>query len=64
VVGGTGGDQPAAGSPSGGPSGAAPTPDDPVEDIDLDSLVDAPTETRSGVDRVTDAFPGAQVVDP
>ncbi|MGI8937817.1 MAG: DNA polymerase III subunit gamma/tau [Iamia sp.] len=38
--------------------------DDPVEDVDLDALVDAPTEQRSGVDRVTEAFPGAQVVDP
>jgi hypothetical protein len=36
---------------------------DPVEDIDLDTLVDAPKETRSGIDRVTEAFPGAQIVD-
>ena len=64
VVGGGDGGPAAGDQGSGGPSGPAATPDDPVEDIDLDSLVDAPTETRSGVDRVTDAFPGAQVVDP
>ncbi len=49
-----------------GPARSSPTAagDDQGDEIDLDSLVDAPTQARSGVDRVTDAFPGAQVVDP
>ena len=33
------------------------------EHVDLDDLVDAPNDVRTGVDRVTDAFPGARVVD-
>ncbi|WCO67352.1 hypothetical protein PO878_01300 [Iamia majanohamensis] len=63
VVGGDGGGPvPVAEGRGGG--GRGPAPDDPVEDVDMDALVDAPTEARSGVDRVTEAFPGAQVVDP
>jgi hypothetical protein len=43
----------------------APSPaDDPVEVIDPDELVDAPAQQLTGVDRVTEAFPGAQIVDP
>ena len=39
-------------------------PDDPTEGVDLTSLVDAPDIGRTGVDRVTEAFPGAQVLEP
>ena len=58
------GDDVGGGRPSSGSSPARPPAEEAVEDIDLDTLVDAPTENRSGVDRVTEAFPGAQVVEP
>jgi hypothetical protein len=45
------------------PTSSAAT-DEAPEAIDMDALVDAPTQQASGVDRVTEAFPGAQVVDP
>ncbi|HEX7135044.1 MAG TPA: DNA polymerase III subunit gamma/tau [Iamia sp.] len=38
--------------------------DDAAEMIDPDELVDAPAQQLTGVDRVTEAFPGAQIVDP
>ena len=41
-------------------AGVGATPD---ETIDLDELRDAPPDGRSSVDRITDAFPGAMVVD-
>jgi len=44
--------------PSAAGVGAAPD-----ETIDLDELRDAPPDGRSSVDRITDAFPGALVVD-
>ncbi|HEV7720048.1 MAG TPA: DNA polymerase III subunit gamma/tau [Iamia sp.] len=61
VVGGDDGD---GGGPraSGGP-GPAPRPAD-EETIDPTDLVDAPAQQVTGVDRVTEAFPGAQIVDP
>jgi hypothetical protein len=40
--------------------GAPPDGDDPV---DLSELVDAPADHRTGIDRLTEAFPGAEVVD-
>jgi hypothetical protein len=36
---------------------------EPEEAIDLADLVDAPADDRSGVDKLTDAFPGAQLLD-
>lgn len=52
----------------GGVGGSRPTSsaaiDEAPEAIDMDALVDAPTQQISGVDRVTQAFPGARVVDP
>ena len=49
----------------GGPVPAAPDDLDPAEEVvDLDALVDAPSEpARSAVDRLTDAFPGAEVLE-
>lgn len=41
----------------------APADDDPAESIDPAELVDAPAQQLTGVDRVTEAFPGAQIVD-
>jgi len=38
--------------------------DDPGEAIDPAELVDAPAQQLTGVDRVTEAFPGAQIVEP
>ncbi|HEV2070295.1 MAG TPA: hypothetical protein VGR26_10915, partial [Acidimicrobiales bacterium] len=35
----------------------------PSEHVDLDELEDAPPEHRSGFDRLTEAFPGSEVVD-
>ena len=32
------------------------------EPVDLDDLVDAPAEGRTGIDRLTEAFPGAEVL--
>ena len=41
-----------------------PPPTEPEEVIDLDDLVDAPAEpARTAVDALTDAFPGAEVVE-
>ncbi|HSH22775.1 MAG TPA: hypothetical protein VK975_01805, partial [Acidimicrobiales bacterium] len=34
------------------------------EVVDLDELQDAPPDLRSSLDRLTEAFPGAEVVDP
>jgi DNA polymerase-3 subunit gamma/tau len=44
--------------------GAAPRPGDAEHDdhVDLDELVDAPGDARSGIDRLTEAFPGAEVL--
>jgi DNA polymerase III subunit gamma/tau len=49
----------------GGPAPAVPDDLDPAEEVvDLDALVDAPSEpARSAVDRLTDAFPGAEVLE-
>lgn len=51
----------------GATAGAAPTdapPDDLDEDIpDVNELEDAPDVASSGIDRLTQAFPGAQVLD-
>ena len=52
------------GAPSAGPSRRPEPADDPVEVIDPAELVDAPAQQLTGVDRVTEAFPGAQIVDP
>jgi len=49
-------------APRGGP-GPTPRPAD-EETIDPTDLVDAPAQQVTGVDRVTEAFPGAQIVDP
>jgi len=41
-------------------------PDDPGPDDerpDLHDLVDAPADDRTGIDRLTAAFPGAEVVE-
>jgi hypothetical protein len=38
---------------------AAPAPD---EDVDLDELVDAPAAPTSSIDRLTQAFPGAELL--
>jgi DNA polymerase-3 subunit gamma/tau len=48
---------PTAAAPGGRP---LPEPDDHV---DLDGLVDAPDDHRTGIDRLTQAFPGAEVVE-
>jgi len=32
------------------------------DDVDLDDLVDAPGDARTGIDRLTEAFPGAEVL--
>ena len=40
-----------------------PAKDTPEEPVDMDALVDAPADTRSGVDHLTAAFPGAEVVE-
>ncbi len=44
----------------------APEPDpepEPEEVVDVHELEDAPTDTRSGLDRIAEAFPGAQLVE-
>ncbi|HVX18386.1 MAG TPA: DNA polymerase III subunit gamma/tau [Acidimicrobiales bacterium] len=57
-----------------GPDEGGPTPSAPVasdraiedrgtEDIDLSELTDAPADQRTPVDRVSEVFPGAEVVD-
>ncbi|QYG95016.1 DNA polymerase III subunit gamma/tau [Iamia sp. SCSIO 61187] len=61
VVGGD--DDDGAGS-SGGPGGSAPPGPAADESIDPAELVDAPAQQLTGVDRVTEAFPGAQIVEP
>ena len=41
----------------------APAPDDVADEvIDVDELEDAPADNRSGVDRLTQAFPGAELL--
>ena len=44
----------------------APAADEPEhiadEVIDIDELEDAPSDRRSGVDRLTQAFPGAELL--
>ncbi len=54
------------GEPSGDRSAGPRPPTGPQADehVDLEDLVDAPNDDRTTVDRVTDAFPGARVVDP
>ncbi|MDP9006975.1 MAG: hypothetical protein M3N15_08680, partial [Actinomycetota bacterium] len=42
--------------------GGAPDPSQ-VEPVDLDDLQDAPPDRRSPLERLTEAFPGAEVVD-
>ncbi len=43
----------------------APTPEpEAPEDIDMNELTDAPDVASSGIDRLTQAFPGAQVIEP
>jgi hypothetical protein len=45
-------------------SPAAAPPDAPEEEIDLDSLVDAPAEpVRSVADSLVEAFPGAELIE-
>jgi hypothetical protein len=53
--GGGGGSGPRRG---GGPSGAGPVEE---ESIDIHELVDAPADPRTHLDRLTEAFPGAQL---
>lgn len=47
----------------GGPARDAGDAGHPEEPIDLDSLTDAPPDNRTGVDHLTAAFPGAEVVE-
>lgn len=52
--------------PEGDPFDAAPVPDaapadDTMDDIDLDDLVDAPAHTEQLIEKVTEAFPGAEL---
>ena len=42
------------------PTTAAPSPAD--EDVDLDELIDAPAAPTSSIDRLTQAFPGAELL--
>ena len=58
-----GGDDDDGVSPA-GPGGSAPAGPAADESIDPAELVDAPAQQLTGVDRVTEAFPGAQIVDP
>ena len=54
------------GPPSPGPSsspGPEPAPSPSEEPVDLDQLQDAPPDGRSTLDRITDAFPGATVIE-
>jgi hypothetical protein len=53
------------GGGGGAPASAPPDELDPADEIvDLDALVDAPAEpARTAVDRLTDAFPGAEVLE-
>ena len=53
-------DRGSAANPSPEAMAASAASDEP---IDLDALRDAPPDGRSTVDRITDAFPGATVVD-
>jgi hypothetical protein len=42
---------------------AAAPGEPPVEEpVDLDDLTDAPADPRTGVDRLTEAFPGAEII--
>jgi hypothetical protein len=51
-------------APPGSPAPAASGPAEPDdEDIDVSQLEDAP-DAASGAQRLTDAFPGAELVDP
>lgn len=64
TVGGPGG-SPAPKSPSS--TAQAPAPEvaaqaDEAEIIDVHDLEDAPADTRTGVDRLTEAFPGAELL--
>jgi hypothetical protein len=49
------------GTPSGPPD--RQDDDEDLLDVDVHSLPDATVEVRSGIDRLTQAFPGAQLVD-
>ena len=49
--------------PSVAPTSAGPPPPEPDDHVDLEGLVDAPDDRRTGIDRLTQAFPGAEVVD-
>lgn len=57
--------EPAAAAPAPVPEAAEPEPeaDGPVadEDVDLHDLVDAPAHTEQIIERLTEAFPGAEV---
>ncbi|HYI60210.1 MAG TPA: DNA polymerase III subunit gamma/tau [Acidimicrobiales bacterium] len=65
AVGGAGAAPAAGGSrPAGAAPGSAPaTGPEPPDEVDLDELVDAPLDKRGGVERVTEAFPGARIVE-
>jgi DNA polymerase-3 subunit gamma/tau len=56
---------PVAPSPEPAPVAETPPPPepepDPVDDIDLDDLVDAPAHTDQFIEKVTEAFPGAEL---
>jgi DNA polymerase-3 subunit gamma/tau len=43
------------------PPPAEPDPDAGLEEIDLDDLVDAPAHTEQFIEKVTEAFPGAEL---
>ncbi|CAN5502852.1 hypothetical protein BH20ACT2_BH20ACT2_23630 [soil metagenome] len=53
------GPQATTGAASGASGGAIAEAD---EDIDVHGLVDAPVDDRSGVDVLTEAFPGAEMI--
>jgi DNA polymerase-3 subunit gamma/tau len=49
--------------PAVAPTSTGPPPPEPDDHVDLEGLVDAPDDRRTGIDRLTRAFPGAEVVD-
>jgi DNA polymerase III subunit gamma/tau len=48
-----------ANAPTASPAATAPAPD---EDVDLEGLVDAPAAPTASIDRLTQAFPGAELL--
>ncbi len=61
-----GGDAPATPAPAPTPAPAAEAvapPEDPADEIvDVHELEDAPADNRTGVDQLTQAFPGAELL--